>query len=103
MLIAASIYMEIKFKSAAGLVGLFIFTGIFLLTEFKHVSIDLRWGLIASAVVFLIFVVFQSQEMFTGILVNILHRDITASTRTMGKSDVVYRTETNFRLWGRIK
>ena len=82
MLIAASIYMEIKFKSAAGLVGLFIFTGIFLLTEFKHVSIDLRWGLIASAVVFLIFVVFQSQEMFTGILVNILHRDITASTRT---------------------
>lgn len=82
MLIVTCIYMEISFKSAAGLVGLLIFTGIFLLTEFKHLNINLRWGLVSSAVIFLIFVVFQRQEMFAGILVNILHRDITASTRT---------------------
>lgn len=82
MLIVTSIYMEISFKSAAGLVGLLIFMGIFLLTELKHLNINLRWGLISSAVIFLIFVVFQRQEMFAGIIVNILHRDITVSTRT---------------------
>lgn len=92
-LIAASIYMEIRFQSATGLVGLAVFVAIFLLTEFKHINIDLRWGIIASTVIFLIFIVFQKQDLFSTFLVNVLHRDVTASTRTTVWSNALMNIE----------
>lgn len=83
VLFTVCVYMEIVIKSATGFVGLLIFVGIFLLTEFKHIVIDLRWGMLVSAVIFFVFIVFERQEIFSTIIIDILHRDITASTRTI--------------------
>jgi O-antigen ligase len=81
--IGVCVYMELAFKSANGLVGLAVFGLIFFLTEFRHINIDLRWGLLLSTLIFAVFIVFQTQELFSNLIVNVLHRDLTASTRTI--------------------
>jgi len=93
VLIIASYYMEFSFMSATGITGLLIFSAIVLLSELKHIYIDLKWAILLSVILFLIFIIYNTQSMFSNILVNVFHRDITASSRTIvwGKALLLIR------------
>ena len=82
MLITTGIVTVIVVWSATAVVGMMIFLGILILEYIAGIKINLKYGILASVIIFLAFVIFRVQDMFAYFIVNILHRNLTFSTRT---------------------
>lgn len=85
-----SLLTMIKTWTVTGLVLIVAFSLIVLLTLNKHHLFDVirlfftpMVGLIANIVLFVIFIVLNAQYLFSGIIENILHKDITITSRSM--------------------
>ena len=68
--------------SATAIVGLFVF-GLLLLFNRKGVKLSVRIAILFSLLLFLGIVVFRMQDYFSVIIVNVLHRDVTFTNRTV--------------------
>lgn len=82
-LLAVVLLTILSIWSATGIVGYTIFTVIILLGHFKKLRIDLKWGLLGSVLVFIVFVILGRQIAFKSFIEIILRRDITFSNRIM--------------------
>lgn len=82
MLITTGIVTAIVVWSATALVGIAVFVGMVLIGCTAGIYMDLKYGILASAIIFAAFVIFRVQDIFAYFIVDILHRNLTFSTRT---------------------
>ena len=82
MLITTGIVTAVVVWSATALVGIAVFIGIVLIGCTAGIYIDLKYGILASVIIFAAFVIFRVQDIFAYFIVDILHRNLTFSTRT---------------------
>lgn len=68
--------------SATAIFGLFVF-GLLLFFNRKGVKLSVRIAIVCSLLFFLAIVVFRMQDYFSVIIVNVLHRDVTFTNRTV--------------------
>ena len=62
--------------------GLALFFALIFVGEVWKIQIDIKWGILLSLAVFTAFVLWRIQDVFSWLIVNILHRNLTFSTRT---------------------
>ena len=81
MILAGSITL-LRVWSATALVGMLIFGGLICWGLFYRRAVKVNVGAELSIVTFLAFVVFRLQNYFSFFIVNVLHRNLSFSTRT---------------------
>lgn len=82
ILMLISTVMSVKVWSATSVVGLVLFLVLIIVGEIWKIQIDIKWGILLSLAVFTAFVLWRIQDIFSWFIVNILHRNLTFSTRT---------------------
>ena len=82
ILMLISTVMSVKVWSATSVVGLVLFLALIIVGEIWKIQIDIKWGILLSLAVFTAFVLWRIQDIFSWLIVNILHRNLTFSTRT---------------------
>lgn len=82
LLMLISTVMSVKVWSATSIVGLALFLALIFAGEVWKIQIDVKWGILLSLAVFAAFVLFRIQDVFSWFIVNVLHRNLTFSTRT---------------------
>lgn len=82
LLAASGIVTAVVVWSATAIVGMAVFLGILLLGCTAGIYVDMKYGILVSVIIFIAFVIFRVQDMFAYVIVNILHRNLTFSTRT---------------------
>ena len=81
VMLGVGIFTGIRVWSATSLVGLFIMISMVLAGGFVSSGIKLKWGIAGSILIFGAFVIFRIQNLFSYFIVDILHRNLTFSTR----------------------
>lgn len=80
-LIVGSVASIFYVNSATSIFGLFIILAVVLFNKFGF-RITILQGVIVSLILFFVIVLFRNLELSSGIIQNILHRDLTLSGRT---------------------
>ena len=81
-LILAGCITLIRVWSATALVGMLILGILILWGRVNRKAVNLNSGILASIIVFLSFVFFRLQNYFSFFIINVLHRNLSFSTRT---------------------